>query len=109
MAFQQHFIIEGKPLGVALRKLQQVHEDRIIPWSQAFVCPTCAEIWARCPVMQGEQMSQFIFQPMACRKHKQTRSSEPSGSLYLSWDKEFSESFPDEVVKWQFHRYLESS
>ncbi len=107
---QQHFIIEGKFLGAVERRFQKKSWSPVhVPLGYAFFCPTCGEVWALCPVIgPGGQASRFEVQTRACRKHPaQPFTTEPPGILHLSWDKEFSDSFPDDVVRWEFDRYME--
>lgn len=107
MPFPQHFIVEGKHLGTAQRGLYRVHEDLRVPSSYAFFCPVCAEVWARCPVeLPGGTCKPFMVLTRACRKHPTTTLG-AAGELYLDWDQDFSNSFPESVWIWEFQRNIE--
>lgn len=107
MPITQHFIVEGKYLGSAERQMTSRHGPVQVPPSYAFFCPVCAEVWARCPVevVEGQQ-EQFMVWTKACHKHFH-HSMEVPGSLYLDWDKEFTESFPEGVLKAELLLHLD--
>lgn len=98
----QHFIIEGKHLGTVERGRHFVHGEVQLPQAYAFFCPYCAEIWARCPV---DGVKAFHALTSTCRRHKRSSFSVP-GSLRVALDDDFNNSFPPEVIRWEFHRYL---
>lgn len=106
MSYPQHFIIEGKHLGTALRSKAIVHAQMEIPYSYAYFCPCCAEVWARCPVECPEGHSPFQVWEVPCKKHFTDNLRIP-GSLWLSWDKTYNDSFPEGMVKWELDRCLD--
>lgn len=103
---EQHFIIEGKHLGIAQRELVFSHADIHAARSYAFVCPVCGDLWAKCPVLDGAKEQQYMVWTKACRKHPR-HGLEIPGSLQLSWEQEFTEAFPEAVVKWELDRHLD--
>lgn len=110
MPYTQHFIVHGKPLGTALRKPKQVHEELQAPTSYAFFCPHCAELWARCPVVATVGGRTEIWQVfrMACRACPSYSYQGIAGSMLLNWDEPFNNSFPLEVLRREFQLHLDS-
>ena len=102
MSFPQHFIIEGDFLGSSPREPQLIHGIYMKPFSYAYFCPVCAEIWARCPIEDRP----FTVWTLPCRGHTTGHYQVP-GSLTLSWDNDFNLAFPPRVVEWECDRHLE--
>jgi len=107
--YQQQFIIDGEWLGSAARASEVINDQTQPPRSIGFVCPHCAEIWARCPVaLPGGAPHPFQFITHACRKCP-TPSSHGRGiygSIVTSWNEEFTEAFPDAVWQREFLHHL---
>lgn len=106
--FLQHFIVQGKYLGSALRGKVWVQAERQSPRSMTFVCGVCGDAWAKCPVEKvgsPTELTQFIAMLRVCPKHSQSSYDVP-GSLTLSWDGDFNDSFPEAVVQWEFQQHL---
>jgi hypothetical protein len=105
--YPQHFFVEGKYLGTAQRGLALHAGQYAPPVSFAFFCPHCADLWARCPVgdYNGTDRDWMVW-TMACRKHP-SRTFSVAGSLYLAWEKSFSDSFPPELLAWELDRHLD--
>lgn len=107
--FPQHFIIEGRHLGTAMRRSESREDGARVPLSLAFFCRVCGDLWAKCPVEASPgKPSAWICYNVDCRKHQKPGGVAVPGSLHLSWDDEFSSSFPLEVVRWEFDRHLEA-
>lgn len=105
MIFPQHFIVEGKYLGMTPVGYRFIHGEKQYPCSYAFFCPSCAEVWARCPVEIGANTSRFQVITRGCRKHPQHELEIP-GSLWTVWDKTFNDGFPDGLMQWELDRHL---
>ena len=106
MQYQQHFLIEGKHYGTALRGSVTVHAELQPPDSLAYFCPVCAEVWARCPVETGRGTIPFHVLTMPCRHHP-THGLAVPGSLWINWDGAYTDHFPENVVRWELERHLE--
>jgi hypothetical protein len=106
MSILQHFIIDGKYFGQSERQLERVHETYQVPWSLAFFCPDCGEVWARCPVTVDDVQQKFRVLQSPCKKH-QALHWLPAGSLTLSYDEDFSNAFPFEVLQRELLLYLD--
>lgn len=104
--YPQHFIVEGKYLGTAQRKLSIVHHEVQAPYSYAYFCPHCAELWARCPVEVPSGHAPFQVWSIPCRKHPIDSLRVP-GSLFLEWDKTFNNCLPEGVLRWELDRHLD--
>ncbi len=106
MSFTQQFIINGRYLGTAERKHTFTHGQITAPSSYAFFCPHCANIWARCPVTQKYTEATSFFQVLSipCERCPMRLPYHIPGSVFLSWDKEFSEAFPDELIAHEFNQ-----
>lgn len=100
----QHFFVEGKYLGKALR--QQVVE------STAFYCPLCGEVWARFPI-EGEIPCcvKWRFFARTCRTCGYTRLGRwpdvPGSVSDIYTDPGIFAAFPDAVLQWELVRHLE--
>lgn len=105
--FIQHFFVAGKYLGAAMRDRVWVHAEQQSPRSFAFICPVCGDAWAKCPVEPtvGKGIAPWQALLRCCSKHQQSRHDVP-GSLALSWDDDFTQAFPEDVVRWEFQRHI---
>jgi hypothetical protein len=97
----QHFFLEGTYLGTAARRLDL--RTGAFPLSYGFFCQACGEVFATCPIAgRGWQ-----FWARTCRKCPGGLTLGEPGSIWLSWDTEFTSAFPEAVLKWEFLRLLE--
>lgn len=105
--FLQHFFVMGKYLGASPRNKVWVHAEQQSPRSLGFVCPVCGDAWAKAPVepASGNGMAQWEVMMRPCPKHQQSRYDVP-GSITLSWDPDFNDSFPPDVIRWEFQQHL---
>lgn len=100
----QHFLIEGKYLGQALRPPGSP--------SLGFFCYECGEVWARAPV-DGPPTTcptKWHYLASLCRRcgarHQYTLTV--PGSLYFLYpDAGFPAAFPDAVLQWEVQRHFE--
>ena len=101
----QHFIIEGHYMGQAQRQLINIHGQLQPPPSLIFICSVCGEAYARCPV---ESSHKPLWQPMmrCCSKCTPDTFTAPAGSIWLSWDDEFTLAFPEPVLHREFLLHL---
>lgn len=102
MPWEQSFIVEGRFLGTAQRTFGSIHADKPVGYS--YFCPTCGSLWAVCPIAGRP----FHVLTRGCRKHGDIRHD---GSIWLGWDKDFTEAFPPDALldelKWLLtHVYL---
>lgn len=108
MSYTQTFVVEGELLGTTMRAAMQGVRGPVPP-SFSFFCYGCGEVWAKCAVSEGLVVSPFMAVTVSCRTCNDTsRSSGAPGTLYLPLQPEFNASFPDDVVRWEFDRNLES-
>lgn len=109
--YEQSIFIGSTFLGSFVRPAMLVHAERQPPYSYAYFCPTCGEVWARCPtkILGGSAENKWQIQGGHCQLHPGPSPFTVAGSLLLSWEPEFSQlllSCPD-VVKWEFDRHME--
>lgn len=98
---QQHFIIEGRYLGSVERRFDLTRGAS--PFSYAFFCQHCGEVFAKCPI-DGRP---WQYWSRTCRKCPGGGTLGNPGSLWLSWDSEFTSALPEPALKWEFQRLLD--
>jgi hypothetical protein len=111
--FTQHFFIEGRYLGSVKRKFDLALGGS--PLSYGFFCHCCGEVFAKCPVeLPREPFSDvrgltrpWQFWARTCRKCEGSETLGQPGSIWLTWDTEFTEAFPLAGLQWEFERELE--
>lgn len=107
--FPQHFIVEGRHLGTAMRRSEMREDGARVPLSFAFFCRKCGDLWAKCPVEPSPgESSPWICYNIDCRKHQTPGNPAIPGSLQLPWLDPFNEVFPEAVTKWELDRHLEA-
>lgn len=109
MPYTQQFIVDNLWLGTAQRASVWVHEQRAAPDSIAMFCPVCGEVWARFPVeatATGKQQP-FHILTINCKKHPSDFSLAVPGSAWLSWDREFTNTFPPMMLERELLLHLD--
>lgn len=99
---KQHFTVGNKYYGNSDRKMSVTHAQAHVPYSYAFCCNRCGEVWARCGVEHPESRWQFMSKP--CPSHSE--GLDVSGSLWIVWDREFNESLPHELLQRELEIHL---
>jgi hypothetical protein len=104
----QHFFIEGKYLGQSLRQINTSSCGSGIPQSLLFYCYGCGEVFGKAPVVDadGNNHEWFAYR-LGCRKCPPAYQSMVPGSIFLSWDHEFTAAFSDAVLRWEVERHLD--
>ena len=72
------------------------------PRSYLFICPTCGEVWAKADITYSRltrEVKRTPYQLLAigCGQHPQ-HSQEIGGSLWLSWDSDFTDSLSQDFL-----------
>lgn len=93
---QQYFFINNQPFGKSERKFMYVHGELQRPYSNAYCCPYCGEIWARAAIV-GENI-QWHFVVRSCESCNKSDILNSAGSLWQSWDTELISAMPREVL-----------
>lgn len=101
---KQVFYVHEICLGETTRKLQRVHGELQTPVSYAYVCPECGNLWAKAVVRGG--VSPFRPLAIACSLH-QGHSLAPAGSLWLPWDTEYTNAFPEGILRRELQIHLQ--
>ena len=102
---QQDFFVDGKYLGSGQRyPIPRIGHGESVT-SYAFYCTKCGEVWARAPIAGAR----WQFWTVPCRK---CPPSFPSfftvpGSIWTTWDWEFTDAFPDAVLRWELDRHFD--
>jgi len=108
--YEQSIYIEDRFLGMFTRPPVIVHAERQHPYSYAYFCPDCGNLWAKCPVSDANgNVMKWQIQGGHCRLHPGPSQFTVAGSLLLAWEPEYSAlllSCPD-VVRWEFQRHME--
>ena len=92
MQWEQHFTLEGRYLGSSGRTFTTWSKDASPPHAYSFCCPTCGSVWAACPIVGRP----FHFLTRGCPAHQQWGDD---GSLWTSWDPDFTGAFPTELLR----------
>lgn len=87
MQWAQDFIVEGVYMGQSMRTWTTNTKDAAAPTGSAFFCPTCANLWAVCPIADRP----FMVMTRGCLKHQK---SPFDGSVWTGWDQDFLEALP---------------
>lgn len=107
--FTQHFIVNGQYLGAGIRGLDKRPPFPSVPPSLAYFCPYCGEVWARFPVeaVAGSgRYERFQSDVAVCGRCREPHSSRAPGSIWRSFDPEFTSSFPHEALLWELRVLL---
>lgn len=111
--FEQHFYIANRFMGSVVRPHVVVHGERQPPYSYAYFCSVCGDVWAKCPVSEesgeGHLTSVYQIQGGCCPAHASESPFVVPGSLMLSWEPEYNAlllSCPD-VAKWELECHLD--
>lgn len=109
----QHFVVEGKPMGSHMLPMKVNGSGQLYePFSSAWFCPYCADIWARAFITGGDRESKrFKVFEHPCRRHLQDLNYESRfgvpGSLIPWQQPELQDTFPPEVWQWEFLRHAD--
>jgi hypothetical protein len=63
-----------------------------LPWSVAYFCPVCGEIWARCRVTHEGSLRDYMVWTRKCANHSTPFFYEFPGSMWLDWDHKWQEA-----------------
>lgn len=103
--FTQQVYVEGTFMGSFERGLKQVHAQYDKPFSYAWFCPSCGDVWARALIAGHDYQIQGGY----CHRHPGPSPYTVAGSLLLAWDEPFNQlllSCPD-VVVWEARVHLQ--
>ena len=92
---QRAFFLGDKFLGAGPAEDYFCHGELRPPWSIAYFCPVCGTVWAR--VITTDQP--FHVYTLSCEAHPSAWEHEIHGSLWIDWDKDFTNSFPPELLR----------
>lgn len=112
--YDTHFYVRGSIptemyLGSTTQPLKRVHAEYQPPYSHAWFCPDCGEVWARAAVVSGSYQSKFTIEGGQCDRHPSPSPYHVPGTMLLVWDDDFNSlllSCPD-AVKREFELHLQ--
>lgn len=99
---KQHFTVGNSWYGTSERQMTFVHAQSQVPSSYAFCCTVCGEVWARCGVEHPQ--AQWMFLNRGCPVH--ARQLEVPGSVWVSWDSDYNNSLPAELLRRELELHL---
>lgn len=105
MKYTQFFFVEDRLLAQAPREGFFSQGQLWEPSSDLYMCPVCGEVHARLPVSRPDgSTTHWMAWARVCRRcvGKSQWESEPGGSLWRSWDREFLEALPPEILLREF-------
>ena len=103
--FTQDLYVNDKYLGSCTRDMCIIHAEQQVPYSYAWFCPECGEVWAKA-IIKGQK---FTVEGGYCEKHRSLSPYLVAGSMIVPWDKDFTKalfSLP-EALKREFNLYLQ--
>lgn len=95
-------------LGSCVRGMIRVHAEYQPPYSHAWFCPDCGEVWGRAVVVSGRYQGKFTIEGGQCDRHPGPSPYHVPGTMLLAWDDEFNNlllSCPD-AVKREFDLHM---
>lgn len=93
----QTWIIEGEMYPPESIGLEHIHAQPSRPFSIAYFCPYCGEIWARRVVVGGDPQWSLWHRP--CSKHPHEISRGLSGSVWLGFHTDSDRNLPKAVLR----------
>ena len=99
--FAQDFFAEGRYLGSVERRFDLT--KGVAPLSYAFFCHACGDVFAKAPIPNRP----WQYWSRTCRKCPGSETLGIPGSLWLSWDTEYTDALPAPVLQWELERELE--
>lgn len=99
------FEIEGSPVGEADFEARVMQGKWVEPRSHAFVCPVCAQVWARIRV-EGKD---YLVWRTNCPQHPSKSFYEPAGSLWMPLEIGVVDQMPRAALVREFELHLENA
>jgi hypothetical protein len=93
----QTWIIEGMMYPPEQIPQELIRAQYSRPFSIAYFCPYCGEIWARRIVQGGDP--QWVLWNKPCSKHPHSLSRGLSGSVWLGWGTDSDRNLPKAVLR----------
>lgn len=106
--FDQAFYVQDLFRGSVTRGLVRVHAEYQKPYSYAWFCPDCGEVWAKAPVTDNHGTSKYTIEGGQCWMHPGPSPYHVPGTMLVAWDDTFNElllSCPD-LVKREFDLHM---
>jgi len=79
-----------------------LHGELVSPFSEMMYCDTCGEVFGRAAVIENSsnKVMPWVASRLRCSNCPSSQVQfQWSGSMLLSWDKEYVKNFPEEMWK----------
>lgn len=96
MSWTQTWMIDGKLVCQAPISVEFSHAQPHAPYSYAYFCPQCGELWARRIISPATRWNVLTHE---CPKHEAPRYCEPAGSIWKQLDPDFLNHLPKEILR----------
>lgn len=102
MIWKQLLFINDLYYGEMDRGLVPVHETVQPPSSIAYFCAICGIVWARA-VVEGKR---YTIWDRRCGQHPTIFASEKAGSIWIDWDRYFTDALPEAALRRELEIHL---
>lgn len=99
LPYIQVFILANKSLASVQRKGQEINAKFYPPNSLLFYCTECGNVYAKFPVMEVITNRILSWRAMAGCCTRCRKSLEIPGSIWCSWEQEYTRRLPREVLQ----------
>ena len=104
IAFYEGQVFQSKYLGCAMTGNKRVHAEYQPPYSHAWFCPECGNLWAKSIVKKAytDDTQKYTIEGGYCELHPGPSPYHVPGTMLLAWDEEFNQlllSCPDAVKR----------
>lgn len=99
LPYIQIFIMGNRTLARAERGKQEISTDRYPPNSLLFYCTECGDVYAKFPVIRVSDNRPLSWRSMAGCCTRCRKSYEIPGSIWCSWEAEYTRRLPREVLQ----------
>lgn len=100
MATTQIWTIDGEQFAPEPCAQELAHAEWHRPFSIAFFCPFCGDIWARRIVVDGH--TEWALWTKPCSRHPHSISRGLSGSVWCAYETEYCKNLPVEILRREF-------
>lgn len=102
MKYRCDFFIQGEFLGTSLVEGEDRRGASRPPWSIAYFCPACGEVWARIH-FEGQR---FYTCTRLCDKHASEMRIEVPGSIWVPFEPAIMRELPEAVLRRELQTHL---
>lgn len=110
MKYTQYFFINGKLLAETPRALTHSFDITHPPYSYAFFCRHCGEVYAKCPVVAEDgDVQPWSYWSRCCGRcaGKAAVVEGPAASIDLPWSADYTRDLPFAVLQREVELYAQ--